>query len=71
MKTFLKFFFSTIIGIAAGFSLIIVGITIFTDNTLDKMLENISKAGFIGVLLSCLYSITAIFIAIFLQIVIH
>ena len=71
MKSILKSISFFLLFTFLGFALIIGCIALFTDTTIYEMMEKILNAGIFKILLSCIISITTLFLAGFLQIIIH
>ena len=71
MKQILKFLSYFIGGLAIGVLIVIICIAFFTDVTLAELYDKLSGIGILSIIISCIGSIAALFIAIFAQILLH
>ena len=71
MKQILKFLSYFIGGLAIGVLIVIICIAFFTDVTLAELYDKLSVIGILSIIISCIGSIAALFIAIFAQILLH
>lgn len=71
MKKIFNFLKAIIIGSLAGFALVMIGSLLFTDISPMQFLNSLADKGFMPVVISCLLSFAALFIAFVLQIIVH
>ena len=71
MKQLLKFISFFIGGIGIGALIVIICVACFGDITVAELYDKMSDIGGVSILLSCLSSVAALFIALFISIILH
>ena len=71
MKQILKFLSYFIGGLTIGVLIVIICVAFFTDIPLAELYDKLSGIGILSIIISCIGSIAALFIAIFAQILLH
>ena len=71
MKQILKFLSYFIGGLTIGVLIVIICVAFFTDIPLAELYDKLSGIGILSIIISCIGSIAALFVAIFAQILLH
>ena len=71
MKQLLKFISFFIGGIGIGALIVIICVACFGDITVAELFDKMSGIGVVSILLSCLGSVAALFIALFISVLLH